>query len=368
MMLKRIGCWVTVAVLVTLGGCVTARGPSGAPYPTGSESPLPRVEQAAVLSQADGVELRGDLYLPGGSTRAPAILLLGPTGPDDRNLSFGPLEPFRALAQHLQAHGTAVLTLDDRGVGGSGGDWTRADYDMLAADALSGLEWLAAHPEVDPSRVGLFGLSEGSAVALVAAARQPERVAFLILGSPPGLSGETALEDQLERTMAATKITGVAADAVRQTFRQFVALTRRASADTGFLPELEAFLAGPGASLIPPYRFVPEAPAARALLFTSPWYQSQLDWDPQPLLAAVRRPTLVIGGELDLILPPALHHPFLATGLDEAHAHFEVVAGVNHLLLPAITGSAAEYRTLERSASPRVLALITGWLESRGFL
>lgn len=351
-----------------LAGCVAAPDRPGGGAPPGSDVRPPTVEEVTVRSRADGVELMGDLSLPGRVSPAPAVLLLGPTGPDDRNLRFGRLEPFRALAEHVQAHGMAVLTLDDRGVGGSGGDWRLADYSTLADDAASALDWLSDHPAVDSSRVGVLGLSEGSAVALIAAARQPERIGFLILGSPPGLPGERALEHQLEETLAAFGIADREADAIRETFRRFVALSRQASADTSSLPDFEAFLAGPGAALIPPYRFVPAAADGRARLFSSPWYRSQLDWDPRPFLPEVRAPTLVIGGDLDPILPPALHHPPLAAGLDGADVRFEVIAGVNHLLLPSTTGAVAEYRALHRSADPRVLELITGWLVSRGLL
>jgi uncharacterized protein len=89
-----------------------------------------------------------------------------------------------------------------------GGDWRMADYALLAADAAASLEWLAGHPAVVGSRVGILGLSEGGAIALTVAALQPERVAFLILASPPGLPGERALEDQLERTMRESGLGG----------------------------------------------------------------------------------------------------------------------------------------------------------------
>lgn len=364
----RFGSHVLSVAMVMLVACVSAPERTGENGPLRPDFRIPRVEEVTVRSGTDNVDLLGDLYLPCRVSPAPAVLLLGPTGPDDRNLSFGRLEPFRALGEHLQAHGMAVLTLDDRGVGGSGGDWRLADHATLADDASSALEWLAGHPAVDSARVGMLGLSEGSAVALMAAARRPERVGFLILGSPPGLPGEEALEHQLERTLATSGIEEREAEAIRQTFKRFVVLSRRASVDTSSLADFEAFLAGPGAGLIPPYRFVPAGADGRARLLSSPWYRSQLDWDPRALLSEVRAPTLVIGGELDPILPPALHHPPLAAGLDRADVRFEVIAGVNHLLLPSATGAVAEYRDVHGSADPRVLELITGWLGSQGLL
>lgn len=327
-----------------------------------------RVVPVQVVSEADGTVLAGDLHRPGGDAQRAAVVLLGVAGPDDRDLSAGPIAPFGALARHLQSHGVAVLTLDDRGVGGSGGDWSRADYAMLVLDALSAVDHLARRPEVDAGRIGLLGLSEGSAIAMMAAAEATGRVAFLVLGSPPGLLGEEALRLQLVTMLANAGIEGDAAAHVHTTFDRFVSLARAAGSDSTARSEFERFLAGPGRTLVPPYRFVPSDPAGRAALFSGPWYRSQLDYDPATFLARVTVPTLVIGGALDPVLPPVEHHPSIAAAIASTDTRFEVVNGVNHLLLPATTGAPAEYSRIRASADPRVLALIVDWLEARGFL
>ena len=341
-----------VAFLVTLGL---------ATVPSMSVAQTARAETVEIVS--DGVRLAGTLYLPGIEPAA-AVVLLGVAGPDDRDLRLGSLAPFRALAEHLQQAGLAVLSLDDRGVGGSGGDWWLADYATLAADALSAVEYIAWRPDVDAARIGLFGLSEGSAIAMMAAAHAPERIAFLILGSPPGLPGEATLRGQLEDALKTSP--AAVADPVRAAFDRFVGLARGAATDSTVLAEFAAFLAGPGALLIPPYRFVPATPEARAALFSGPWYRSQLDYDPATFLARVTAPTLVIGGALDPVLPPAKHHPPLAAGIGSRDVRFDVVDGVNHLLLPAETGSPAEYGRIRESTDTRVLARITEWLAARG--
>jgi len=324
----------------------------------------PSVREVSIASTVAGAALAGDLYMPRGGAGggSAGVLLLGVAGPNDRSLSFGDLAPFAALAERLQAAGVAVLTLDDRGVGGSAGSWAEAGYDVYVSDALAAHTWLAGRPGVDPERVGFFGLSEGSAVAMMAAAQRPEGVAFLILGSPPGRSGEAALRAQLEASLAAMEMDQAMADQWRSAFEEFLALAR-----AGDTSGLTRFLAGPGAALVPPYAFVPQEPGAQARLFAGPWYRSQLDYDPARFLHGVEAPTLLIGGALDPILAPAANHPPILAGIGSADVRAEVLQGLNHLLLPARTGHPSEYADIDVPVDERVLALIEEWLTERGF-
>ena len=54
-----------------------------------------------------------------------------------------------------------MLIYDKRGVGESTGDWRTATFSDLAEDALGAVELLKEHQQIDPSRIGLFGLSQG---------------------------------------------------------------------------------------------------------------------------------------------------------------------------------------------------------------
>lgn len=117
---------------------------------------------------------------------------------------------------------------------------------------------------------------------------------------------------------------------------------------------------------MPPYAFVPAGARERAVLFSSPWYRSQVDYDPAAIQGRVTAPVLIVGGELDPVLPPQLHHAPLDAGIGSPDVRAEIVAGVNHLLLPATTGSPAGYATIREAADPRVLSLVTGWLAARG--
>ena len=319
--------------------------------------PPPEAPSSLIITAPDGVGL-GATRWPG-ETGGPGVVLLGVAGPNDRWMSFGELSPFAALAEALSDAGVHVLAYDDRGVGESGGDWTAVNFEAMARDAQAAAERLAAMPGVDPDRIGFFGLSEGSGVALHAAARG--HGAFLILGSPPGLAGEAALRARL---VAALDAQGEG-DAVKAqylaAFDRFAQMSR-----AGDLEALSAFLSGPGAALVPRYAFVPREPEQPAALFASPSHVAQLAFDPAPLLAAINQPVLVLGGRLDPVLDPAVNHPPLLAGL--ANAKGVVIEDANHLLIPAQTGSPAEYPTLSEDLHPDVVEAVLDWMEAEGLL
>ncbi len=154
------------ALFVTPGAPATPpdySAPAGAPY---------RAEEVTVRTPS-GVALAGTLTLPAGAAgRVPAVLLLTGSGPQDRDESVLALpgwRPFRQVADTLGRRGIAVLRLDDRGVGGSGGSAAATTLAESAEDARAALAFLRARPEVDPARVGIVGHSEGGYVASMAA-------------------------------------------------------------------------------------------------------------------------------------------------------------------------------------------------------
>ena len=80
-----------------------------------------------------------------------------------------------------------MLRLDDRGVGSSSGDLTN--------DVLAGIAFLKDRPDIDSTRIGLFGHSEGGYLAPLVAERSHE-VAFVIMMAGPAVSGEAVLVRQ----------------------------------------------------------------------------------------------------------------------------------------------------------------------------
>jgi uncharacterized protein len=130
------------------------------PIPLGSRTPadLGLEYRDVSFETPDGVRLSG-WYLP--SANGAAIAMLHGAG-STRNAVLG-------HAAFLNRDGYGTLLFDSRGFGESGGvamtgGWW-GDLDIAGA-----VDFLARQPDVDPSRIGVFGLSMGGEEAISAAA------------------------------------------------------------------------------------------------------------------------------------------------------------------------------------------------------
>ncbi|MEU8154487.1 alpha/beta hydrolase [Micromonospora sp. NPDC048986] len=141
------------------------------------------VERREVAFPSGKVLLAGTVTVPPGAVRCPAVVMIGGSGPADRDNDV----LFPPIRQHLNTAGFAVLSYDKRGVGGSSGDWLAGTMDDLALDAVAAVRFLRTAPAVDPDAVGLFGHSEGGWTALRAATFGAE-VAFVITNGTPSVT------------------------------------------------------------------------------------------------------------------------------------------------------------------------------------
>ncbi len=150
-------------------GLSPTQGQSGVPA-AGPAIPAGAVQPVEIVT-ADGITLAGTFYAPT-APDSPGLVML--------HMAERQRGDWDTLARTLQSKGYAVLTIDLRGHGGSGGsrDWTK-----MVADAAGAFTWLANRPEVDPARIGFAGASVGANLALNFAASEPG-VKTLVLLSP----------------------------------------------------------------------------------------------------------------------------------------------------------------------------------------
>jgi uncharacterized protein len=344
-------------------------GPLALVRPQEPVGPLPYREEFVTVTT--DVTLAGTLTLPEGDGPFPALVLLTGSGPQDRDETLFGHRPFLVIADHLTRAGYAVLRLDDRGVGESEGDFLTVTYEDFVGDAVAAVAFLADHPTVDASRVGLLGHSEGGFIAPVAAARD-DRIAFLVTLAGPSVPGIDVLleqnrlffelagepDEEIDRQLAYLRALHAAVEAgdvttARQLTRDRVetALARGAEG-TGVEPSPE------------------EREAAVAMQLASldaGWFRDFLTFDPRPFLAALDVPLLAIYGTLDLQVPSEQSAPALRELADEAglDVTIEVFDGLNHLLQPATTGGIEEYGVIETTIAPEVLERIVEWLDAQ---
>jgi pimeloyl-ACP methyl ester carboxylesterase len=131
----------------------------------------------------DGVVIKGSLFRAPGGGKHPAIVLLAGSGKSTRDSVV-----FRTLEGRFNALGLDVLAFDKRGTGESGGAFDdNTPLETLAADALAGLHMLQSRADIDPQRVGVWGVSQGGWLGPLMASMSRD-VGFVISISGPGVS------------------------------------------------------------------------------------------------------------------------------------------------------------------------------------
>lgn len=129
--------------------------------------------QVVEVAAADGLTLIGDYYAAGDEA-APAVLLMHMYG-SERG-AWNPVIPT------LSEAGYAVLAVDLRGFGDTGGD---EDFVAAQGDVQTWLDWLRQQPGVRPDAVSIMGASVGANLALVGCANDEACVTAIALS--PGL-------------------------------------------------------------------------------------------------------------------------------------------------------------------------------------
>jgi dienelactone hydrolase len=122
--------------------------------------------------------LAGRLVLPKGAGPFPLVVLI--QGSEDSSAL-----KVNALQRLLPAEGVGVFVYDKRGTGLSGGSYTQ-DFDMLAEDAVAALAEARRLAGRRVNRVGFFGISLGGWVAPIAASRT--KADFVIVASALAIS------------------------------------------------------------------------------------------------------------------------------------------------------------------------------------
>ena len=336
---------------------VSLRRAAAQPAGTSPAAPAPvvttyHIEAVSVTSQAGNVALAGTLSIPDGPGPFPAAVLLSDMGRQDRDARQGSYRLFADLASSLARQGIAVLRLDDRGVGQSGGDGRLATTADLMRDAQAALSYLRVRPSINPARTGFIGHGEGGNVALLAAVwAQPP--SFVVCLAAAGVNGLELLANQPEPVVPGD--TARAGVARRQTLAAIAVKAKELRASGSNSAQVGTYVAQQTLKLRSTERKEAEAtlkfrramfeivrqtanreqaqaivanmlrqryPQQDAALtrsrvedLTTPWYRYYLTFDPQPTLAEVQCPVLLLNGTDDAEVNAATNLTALEKGL-----------------------------------------------------
>ena len=169
----------------------------GAPKPAPVKRDVPYKEEDVTFKNG-AVTLAGTLSIPEGKGPFPAFVMVTGSGLQNRDEELFGFKPFAVITDYLVRRGIATLRYDDRGAGGSTGSIAMATTADFADDALAGVALLASRPEIDHANIGVFGHSEGADVSAIAAAKAPDRIAFIIMMAGISIPGDAVLRYQAE--------------------------------------------------------------------------------------------------------------------------------------------------------------------------
>jgi hypothetical protein len=251
------------------------------------------VQKVEPVSFRNGaVTLAGTLYLPNGSGRHPAVVVFHSASGPTRDYPT-----YQHLTTALPQAGYAVLLFDRRGSGSSTGDFETASFRELAADGISGVQYLARRADISRSRIGVWGISQGGWLGPLAATMCPS-IAFVVAVSASGVSPAEQMDFAAKYTLEQS---GQPASVVKQ------ALAVRGKVNDYYRGRLSRAKAEQAVRTISSAQWfeqvylprggdLPEDPAGTK-------WRLEMDYDPLAELRQVRVPMAFFFGESDRWVP-----------------------------------------------------------------
>jgi len=341
--------------------------------PQEPKEPFPySVEEVVFINTDANITLAGTFTFPHSEGTFPAVLLISGSGPQDRDEAVFGHRPFFVLADYLTKSGIAVLRVDDRGIGGSTGDFDQATAIDFTSDAIAGVSYLKSRKEINQEKIGLIGHSEGGMIAPMVAVKNPS-VAFMVLIASPGLAikemehsgrardfkSKGAGEDLIARERVVLEnlfevlLQETDSSAVRELFAKII----RESFE-GLSEEERKIIEISEQNL---EAYIHE----QFLRLHSPWFRYYLTYDPGKVLQKISIPVLAINGGKDIQVPARENLQAIKTALETGgnkNYAIEELPDLNHLLQTAETGNIYEYVEIEETMSPKALQVITDWI------
>lgn len=349
---------LALVLCVTLLGSPEASGQeTSTPSLARGEAPWsvarsPEVRQREVVFESDGIELAGTLHFPEGAEAGPAVVVVQQGGTQTRETPL-----YRQTAELLVQLGYSVLLYDRRGFGASGGAPEDRTYPVLAADAAAGMRAIGELEEVDAERIGLWGISQGGWLAMMAGVEAD--AAFVIAVSTPLVSPDEQMETLAYNYVLLAGYGEEAARRAREARRAVSGEFYRGERSRESAQEvLEAIRDEPWYDLtyLPLPEALPEEPSS------STWYD-EMRHDPTVAFEALDAPLLFLLGGEDADIPVARTLAVADSLGERPNRDVVVIPGATHLM--RIEEDPADHLELGPSATPNAPAyfLVMGeWL------
>lgn len=283
-----------------------------------NQEPL-KQEQEISFSNRD-VNLAGTLILPGTKEPYPAIVFLHGSGPATRSVA-------KPYAERFIEIGYASLIFDKRGSGSSTGSWAESSLKDLASDAVQAIQFLKSRKEIDPNRIGIWGVSQSGWVAALASTLTND-ISFMIIVSG---GGTTPFETEMYVYRSALNRMGLSAAEESEAMallNDYFSYLRTGEKRDDLVAKIEVARKKKWYEALHLDRIVPSKE-------NQPNWQWVATFDPVPCIEQIKFPVLLLFGGKDPYLPTDLAVEKWRKALQKAgnkHFTIKVFPGAGHVI------------------------------------
>lgn len=320
------------------------------------------------------IEYGATITTPRDDKQHPALILISGSGPQNRDEELFQHKPFAVVADHLAKNGYVVLRIDDRGVGKTTGDRSKATSEDFADDVMAAIEYLKKRKEVDKKKIGLYGHSEGGLIAQLVAARSKD-IDFIVLMAAPGVQVIQTMAEQNAALMKTMRLSEEKANQYAELYtsimKGLITATSRDAADKNVNKVLNDWIAKTDKTTVQATTGITDEESKEKFayefikLYDNKWMMYFMQYDPKPVLEKLDCKVLALNGDKDIQVISRSNlegiTKALANSKSKVHEVREI-EGVNHLFQECKTCTAQEYGQLEQTIKPEVLEIVTTWL------
>jgi pimeloyl-ACP methyl ester carboxylesterase len=336
--------------------------------------PFPYKEEDVTFQNSEqGFSLGGTLTLPEGEGPYPAAILVTGSGSQNRDEEIFGHKPFKLIADHLTRKGFAVLRYDDRGVASSGGSLLEVTTGDFAGDARSAIDYLFKRSEIDHSKIGVIGHSEGGMIAFMLASSYDD-IAFVITLAGPGVDGKTILLEQSDYIASLSGVQNsilednryvmsnvyeimIANESYEVWEEEVLKFTSKFYSEKGSYNYSEEDIERGKNNLL---SSIPESSYA--------WMRYFVMFDPAPLFGTITCPVLALNGKKDCQVLAEQNIRAIKNGLvsaGNADSKIMILPGLNHLFQNCETGLPNEYGIIEETFDQKTLDILSDWIQQQ---
>lgn len=312
------------------------------------------IKETTFKNNIDGTILAGTLTTPKIITeKTPVVLLVTGSGLQNRDEEIFEHKPFAVIADFLAKRGIASLRYDDRSIGKSTGNATKATTEQFRQDAEAGIHYL--RKEEHFKRVGVIGHSEGGIIAyLLGASKNAD---FIISLAGPTVSGKKLLLEQNRLVLKSQGIPQQTADDYVKVLEQVFDLRIQGTELSNPKKTIQEIIDNCNVTLPPTLQN-----NLALVLAHDAWTDYFLTLDPTESIKKMKCPAFLLNGDKDIQVPAKLNIPNTLR-LRNKKSKTKIYPRLNHLFQHCTTGTINEYREIEETISVEVLEDISNFIQ-----